>query len=138
MTLRANDTIEQARAFLGSRAVGSAHQGFPVIEEAGTLVGVLTRRDLLDPALDGAGALRSLVRRAPVIVYDDSSLREAADHMIRESVGRLVVVTRAQPERPIGMLTRSDLLGAHQGRLDESHRRERTLAIGPRGVRPVT
>jgi CBS domain-containing protein len=61
--------------------------------------------------------VRDLVRRPPAVVFDDSSLREAADHMVMEGVGRLPVVARAQPGRIIGIITRSDLLSAHAPRL---------------------
>lgn len=57
-------------------------------------------------------------RRAPAIVFDDSTLREAADHMVEESVGRLPVVNRSNPRRVIGIITRSDILSAHKRRLD--------------------
>ena len=50
------------------------------------------------------------------------SLREAADHMVREDVGRLPVVERGDPSRVTGILTRSDLLSAHAQRLDEARR----------------
>jgi signal-transduction protein with cAMP-binding, CBS, and nucleotidyltransferase domain len=38
--------------------------------------------------------------------------------MVRQRVGRLPVVSRAAPRKVIGILTRSDLLGAHEQRLD--------------------
>jgi CBS domain-containing protein len=43
--------------------------------------------------------------------------------MVRHSVGRLPVIERDR-EEVIGILTRSDLLRAHAGRLDELHERE--------------
>jgi len=55
-------------------------------------------------------------------VFLDSSLRDAADHMVRENVGRLPVVDREAPDRLVGFITRSDLLSAHARRLEEEHR----------------
>jgi predicted transcriptional regulator len=55
-----------------------------------------------------------------VVIFDDSSLREAADQMAREGVGRLPVVSRLEPQRIIGILSRSDLIEAHLRRLEES------------------
>jgi chloride channel protein, CIC family len=63
--------------------------------------------------------MRAGFRRAPAVVYLDSSLRDAADHMVRENVGRLPVVDRNAPDRVVGMITRSDLLAAHARRLQE-------------------
>jgi predicted transcriptional regulator len=61
------------------------------------------------------------------VVFEDSSLREAADHMVQEGVGRLPVVSRAAPRIPLGILSRSDLLAAHQKRLEETHVAEQSI-----------
>ena len=96
----------------------ATHQGFPVVDDSGDLLGVVTRRDFLDTA--PSTPLRNLIRRPPAVVFLDSSLRDAADQMVRENVGRLPVVERANPRRLAGFITRSDLLSAHARRLDES------------------
>jgi signal-transduction protein with cAMP-binding, CBS, and nucleotidyltransferase domain len=83
--------------------------------------------------MNAAGRVRDLVRRPPAIVFDDSSLREATDHMVREGVGRLPVVSRQAPDRVIAILTRSDLVTAHSRRLDAERRGEpRYTWRGPR------
>jgi hypothetical protein len=46
--------------------------------------------------------------------------------MVAKDIGRLPVVARGAPRRVIGMLTRSDLLAAHQRRL-AGQRPERVL-----------
>jgi chloride channel protein, CIC family len=45
------------------------------------------------------------------------------------------VVTRAEPRRVVGIVTRSDLLAAHARRLDENHRAEEGLDV-LRALRP--
>jgi len=79
----------------------------------------LTRRMVADPALDGSTKIGELVRRPPIIVYDDLTLRDAADHMVNHDVGRLPVMRRENPGKVIGIVTRSDLLSAQRRRLDE-------------------
>ena len=63
----------------------------------------------------------ALIRRPPSVVFPDMSLRDAADHMVREDVGRLPVVDRDDPSRLVGIITRSDLLKVHARRLEEEH-----------------
>ena len=60
-----------------------------------------------------SGTVRERLQRPAAVVYDDSSLRDAADHMARENVGRLPVVARDEPDRVIGIVTRSDIIAAH-------------------------
>src|SRR5256885_12079482 len=53
VSLREDQTLDEVRAFVQSREQGSSHQGFPVVDARGLLVGVVTRRDILDPATPG-------------------------------------------------------------------------------------
>jgi CBS domain-containing protein len=102
------------------RKHAAPHQGFPVVDAEGRLLGVITRRDFLDPSKPDTTCAGDLVTRAAVVIFRDSSLRDAADQMVRENVGRLPVVSRDDPRRVIGFLTRSDLLRAHERRLAEA------------------
>ena len=110
VTLRADATAAEAAAIVAT------HQGFPVVDANGDLLGVVTRRDVV--GVPPATRIGELLRRPPAIAFPDSSLREAADLMVREKIGRLVVVERSAPRKVVGIITRSDLLGAHAGRLD--------------------
>jgi CBS domain-containing protein len=129
ISLRSTDVLRDVRRWLASGAKGSTHQGFPVIDEKGELCGVVTRRDLLDLARDETATIGSLVRRGAVVVYDDNTLREAADHMVRAGVGRLPVVAREAPRILVGIVSRSDLLTAHEDRLDAAHVPEESLPL---------
>ena len=122
VTLEAGCTVADARLWLQSKEPGARHQGFPVVVPDGRVVGVVTAREIMDASVEPAKALVSLVRRRPVIIFETDSVRDAADHMLVERVGRLVVVSSADPRRPLGILTRSDLLEAHQRRLRAAQR----------------
>jgi len=135
VSLRAEQTLDEVRAFVQSREKGASHQGFPVVDARGLLVGVVTRRDILDPETPGTRLVRDLIRRTAAVVFEDSTLREAADHMVREGVGRLPVVSRDEPRKVTGMLTRSDLLSAHRRRLDEADLAEQHLDLRAFGRR---
>ena len=97
--------------------ITATHQGFPVVDRDGRLIGVLTRKDFMHARPEAR--LRELLRRPPSVIYPDMSLRDAADHMVRENVGRLPVVSRDDPSHLVGFITRSDLLRAHESRLEE-------------------
>ncbi|HEY8134271.1 MAG TPA: chloride channel protein [Thermoanaerobaculia bacterium] len=111
VTLLADQTVDEVHD------ITATHQGFPVVDEAGRLLGVVTRRDFMDRPPDTP--VRALIRRPPSVIFPDMSLRDAADHMVRENVGRLPVVDRHNPGKLVGIITRSDLLKVHARRLDE-------------------
>jgi CIC family chloride channel protein len=129
VALPAEDTLAAVRAWLESHAAGTGHQGFPVLDRDQNLIGVITRRDVFNTTNSETFPLRQIIKRPPAIVFEDNSLREAADHMVRENVGRLAVVTRDNPRKVTGWLTRSDLLTAHRQRINDASLSKREINI---------
>jgi chloride channel protein, CIC family len=119
VTLAAEAFAADARAWLAAGGPGTRHQAFPVLDGEGRLVGVVTQRDLL--SAPPAARVADLLQRAPVTIFADESLRDAADRMALEDVGRLPVLSR-DGAKLIGILTRSDLVSAHRRRLAENTR----------------
>jgi H+/Cl- antiporter ClcA/CBS domain-containing protein len=134
VTISAADTLAVVRAWLSTRVHETVHQGFPVVDANNDLLGVVTRRDLLDDRHTGTLQVRQILSRTPVVVYEDNTLREAADHMVRASVGRLPVISRSETRQVVGIISRSDLLAAHRPRLDAALITE-TPPIGRRWMR---
>ncbi len=113
---------------------GAKHQGYPVVDGDGRLVGVVTRSDLPDfvPA-DGLDWLivEDLVGgRPPIVAWPEELLRDAAERMLSAGVGRLPVVAPQAPDRLVGLLSRSDVLKALARRAEEENDREGVLG-GP-------
>ncbi|CAM5281181.1 chloride channel protein [Eoetvoesiella caeni] len=129
VTLSASQTLAQVQAWIAQGRPESQHQGYPVMDAAGRALGVLTRRTFFDPAHLPSATLGELIKRPPIAVTVQHTLREAADHMVVENVGRLLVVDPSQPGRVLGMLTRGDLLSAHGRRLREGRRLRRHLSF---------
>jgi CBS domain-containing protein len=130
VTLRSSQTLAEIRPWLADGTAESQHQGYPVVDDGGRLQGVVTRRSLLDPRWSYALAVGELVTRPPIVVKETHSLREAADHMVAEEVGRLIVVGAEAPHRLVGIVTRGDLLAAHARRLREARDSGRHLRFG--------
>lgn len=129
VTLQDTQTLNAVRSWIKSGAGGTTHQGFPVLNSDGILVGVVTRRDILNSDEPGTATVRDVIHRPPVCVYEDSSLRDAADHMVTEEVGRLPVISREGNLEVIGIISRSDLLTAHRPRLTAATRAKRVRRI---------
>ncbi|HUP88327.1 MAG TPA: chloride channel protein [Longimicrobiales bacterium] len=117
VTLDADRTLGDVRAWLRTRSRESTHQGFPVVTSQEKLIGVVTRRDLDDESHRDEKTIAEIIKRPLAVVFDYNTLRDAADHMVREHVGRLPVVTLEEPDKIVGIISRSDLLTAHHHRL---------------------
>jgi CBS domain-containing protein len=129
VTVMADQTVQEVREWLERKDSRSHHQGFPVVDDNRFLLGVVTYRDIMSKANQPEQKISQLIQRPPSVIYDDCSLRVAADHMVREDVGRLPVVKRNAPGKIIGILTRSDILSAHGQRLKETHDKIRSIRI---------
>ena len=88
------------------------HQGYPVVDADGRLLGVVTRANLLEDWVaaalaDGDGTkpgldliiAYDLVHREPITVLPWESCRTAAERMAEDGVGRLPVVSPDDPGR---------------------------------------
>jgi CBS domain-containing protein len=126
ITLNATQTIDEIKRWMAGGEAGSEHQGFPLLER-GKIIGVITRRDIFSTGKSGDTHIKDLISHPPVCVYEDSSLREAADHMVNHDVGRLPVLAKTHGFPLVGFITRSDLLAAHKRRLAEHYQEQRVL-----------
>ena len=129
VSLKTSDELGGIRSWMASGRPEAQHQGFPVIDDTGRVRGVITRRDLLDPSHPNIRHIGDMLKRAPVVVQEHHSLREAADHMVNQDIGRLIVVGAQAPHPLVGILTRGDLLSAHARRLKEAHQAGRHIRI---------
>ncbi|HTV84259.1 MAG TPA: chloride channel protein [Dyella sp.] len=127
VSLRAEQTVTEVRQWLACEQAAAKHQGFPVVSDNGELMGVITRRCVYDVSLGQDTRIGSLIQRPPLVVREDHTLREAADHMVESGVGRLIVVSTQMPHRMVGIVTRGDLLCAHARRLKEARDASRHL-----------
>ncbi len=120
---------------------GRKHQAYPVVDDKGNLLGVVTRSNLLeDWVAAGLGPPDSappktliitydLLHRDPITAYPWESCRTAAERMAQQGVGRLPIVSPDDPRKVVGIVTRSDLLKARARILEEEAKRERFIRL---------
>jgi CBS domain-containing protein len=124
VTLNASQPLGEIRTWLASNAVGTSHQGFPVLTDDGYLTGVVTRRDLLHKERSDSTLLKDILRGPVRYTYDDCTVRQATDHLVNHNIGRLPVVSRSDPRQVVGILTRSDILSAYRRSIEEMQHAE--------------
>lgn len=115
ITVRADASLNDAVALMDQHHV----HGLPVVDHAGSLVGVLSQTDLNRarsteylwsnwPGL----AVRHLMTSPAVVVHRSTPLIIAARKMEEHQIHRLVVVEDGDDSSPIGVLSMTDLIHA--------------------------
>jgi CBS domain-containing protein len=127
VSLPGDQTLDEARAWIAEGGPGSTHHGFPVVDTEHGLVGLVSRRDLLDPNVPGTKRVSDIVRGPLVVAFEDTTLQEASDLMAREGFGRLPVVKRENPRKVVAILSGSDLRSAIRQCLESAEQAERTI-----------
>lgn len=93
------------------RILETGHQGFPLVDEEGRLVGIITGRDVMEAIKrDKNLPAIAVAQRELIVAYPDETLDLVWERMGRHDIGRLPVVAREDPQRLVGFLTKGDLI----------------------------
>ncbi len=116
-------------------------QACVIVDDLDRVAGIITRGDVVralgtpggsDTGVSDAGT------REVVVTYPDATLYDAVALLLRHDIGRLVVVDRKDPRRPIGYLGRRDILVTRQRHHHEEEHRERgPLSGASKRIRPA-
>ncbi len=90
-------------------------QEWPVVDDTGRLVGIVTRGDLvraLEREESDGETLLDVGSRQLVVAYADELLEEATAKMIANDIGRLPVVDPENPSHLVGLLGRAGVMAA--------------------------
>ena len=131
--LDANTTLSQFSARVANNdPVVCSHQGTLLANEAGELVGIITRKDVVRAfarSSDGGLPVLEAGERDVIVSYPDETLHDAIAKLLRHDIGRLPVVERAAPKKVIGYLGRAGILRAREKYHREEDVRERGSTI---------
>lgn len=110
------DTVTLAE--LSRRFSHSHHHGFPVLDKADRLVGIVTLSDM-EKAIAEQWPPDTLVtavctpRNDLIIAYLDQTIGEALRQMGGIGLGRIPVVSRQEPDKLLGIIRRGDIVNAY-------------------------
>jgi CIC family chloride channel protein len=95
----------------------TGHHGFPVVNEKGDFVGVVTIADV-EAAMTTKGSpstltVKDIASKSVVVAYPDEFIHDVFVKLGSRDVGRIPVVDRRNPKRLLGVLRRHDVLTAY-------------------------
>jgi CIC family chloride channel protein len=104
---------------LAETANRTRHHGFPILDEDGSLWGIVTVTDL-ESALSHNMSRKTTVaeigtpRDQLLVCYPDETLGAALSRMGTRGLGRIPVVDRDQPKLLLGLIRREDIIRAYR------------------------
>jgi len=105
----------------------AAHHGLAILDESGQLAGIVTQSDLLRTLAQDGGRTRPVIEtgsRSVVVCYPDERVFDALTKMLRNDIGRLLVVSRADKHNVVGYISRANVMSAWNRHLDDESFRE--------------
>lgn len=90
------------------------HDCYPVVKN-GELVGVISTDEIMNVPLHMLQKVKvkDVMRKKYFFVYEGDSLLKAIELMRNNDTGKLLVVTRSNPRKVIGMITKTDIIRAY-------------------------
>ena len=111
-TLPADATVQDARLHVEA----SRHSAYPLVDDHGRCVGIVTRGDLLTGAVENEQPVASLASSDVVAIGADATLLEALELIVDGEVDHLPVIDGN--DRIVGICTRTDILRARSRHLE--------------------
>lgn len=133
-TVEPSRAVEELYQALPEGSAERRQRLYPVVDEGGSLVGVLPWSSVLAARLKGTKQVGEVMVSPSAVAHPDEILRVVADRMAALGLGVLPVVDRADPNHLDGLVTQFDLLEARQKLLEEERHAERVLTL--RRLRP--
>lgn len=103
VSFRSTDTLETIRQTI--QAKGYTFSGFPVIDEKGNLVGILTSRDIKFSINSNACATEVMTKN-PITASPNTTLKQAYAIMLKHKIGKLPLVNK---KKLVGLYSYSDV-----------------------------
>ena len=112
-TLPGDMPLDAAARFFAGKAI---HRSYPVVDEQGRLLGLVSRQEALQWRVAGHGDGRlgeSLSDASTDFAFPETPCGEVADMMVESGVGRVPVVDQTT-RKVVGIISRQDLLKVRQ------------------------
>lgn len=100
----------------------TGYQGFPCVNSEGKVIGIVTHTDVRNALKGGQEDVCVCDIETKVglkVAYPDNTLEEAMELIAESGFGHLPVVSRDEPSKLVGFLTRNDILKVYRNKKKE-------------------
>jgi CIC family chloride channel protein len=112
VTVKPDDTLRKVVELIAE----THHTGFPVVDENGRVVGIITQSDVLRYKFNELDKVRvkDAMSKHVIAVLPSSTLEEALHKILRYGIGRLPVVNNYEEMKLVGIVTKKDVVRAYE------------------------
>jgi CIC family chloride channel protein len=114
VTFQETVTVHDAEMSIQSDA-SYRHRGFPVLNQEGDLVGMVTTKDIFEAMSEGKMdmPIKEIITQEISTCYPSDNLKTALQKLGEKNVGRIPVVERENPNLLVGLITRENIIAAY-------------------------
>jgi CIC family chloride channel protein len=135
-TLPASQTVEATVDFFTAAGAPRRHKSYPVIDEQGQVIAIVSRTDALrwmrEETLADKPLAEQLAGQDVIFGYEDELVGRLADKMAATGNGRIPILRR-QDGKLIGLVARRDLLRVRAQQVHHEHAREALIQLRRNG-----
>jgi H+/Cl- antiporter ClcA len=128
-SIKADEKVANVRVWLISGEEGTLHHAYPVIDNSNKLIGIVTRKELEIADNSEIQKIREIIKSPLIIIFEDNTMRQAADTMALYKVKHLAVVSHDNQSNMIGFITHEDILMARKAYNEKENLYKRYIAF---------
>jgi H+/Cl- antiporter ClcA/CBS domain-containing protein len=106
---------------------------YPVVDDDGDMLGIVTRTDIYEAGLRSdlapGATVAAIAITTPIVAYPDEPLRVVAERMAERRITSLPVVERGNDRQLVGVVSLGDLLKGRARSVEHERVRERSLRV---------
>lgn len=116
---------------------------YVVVTEDGSFKGIVSSSNLFSTHHDPVSTIESLIKRKPLAVTDDNSLKEAVEIMANENIDVVPVISSSE-NKVTGILSYKDILSVYRLQVNEHQQmlsisvKRKTLKLLVRGKKKLS
>jgi H+/Cl- antiporter ClcA len=131
-TVPAKTTVAEAEEYYFGP--GQTHRAYPVVDDAGVYVGLITRAEINNWHTQSPDKRlgQCLTEQKRVVATPGETCRTVATRMAWYRLERIAVVNSQEEGKLVGMLARSDIVRGFMVHYEQEHVRERYITLGRR------
>lgn len=99
---------------ISTRIVLGSYNGMPIIDDDGSVIGIVTTLDILKAIKDSKNldelSAKDIMSKNPAVLSQDTTVDEIIDIMYRKGINMIPIVENEEYSRLIGVVSRQDIL----------------------------